>query len=487
MLTNNDLLVLGFLLERPMHGYEINQALKTEDIGIWFEISTAAIYYSLNKLQRLSLIAEAHSRGSSGDKTIYHVTDSGREAFLAGLESLLTSEKPIHSDYDLGVFMLNRLPKNHAMRLLENRITFLRQLKAQLEIKHVEAKGQLLKQAILQHSIAIAQLDVDWLADITQQFAEAENCGSDYQSLMSLNGNLRDFHLPDLIKLIESGNHSGTLVLNSGPRTCSITFENGQPHCAASQVSNVSVEDTEQVMEHIYQLFRWQEGDFVFDQRGCPQNGCRILTLSSDLLILEAARRLESWDVIQRIVASAELLFERSDLPGDKTELLLSESELHILALTDGTKDVTAIARASGFTEFETSKTLYGLYAVGYVRPADPDKSKLRRVFREYAELMCRGALPISTKPDEASACEDEVNKRCADLPVRLRNSSIEDQTSPSMATVALADVYRTFIQTQYTVLSLRFGRDTANVLRQQVLSRISPDLREIIELYGLI
>ena len=46
MLTNNDLLVLGFLLERPMHGYEINLALKTEDVGIWFEISTAAIYYS---------------------------------------------------------------------------------------------------------------------------------------------------------------------------------------------------------------------------------------------------------------------------------------------------------------------------------------------------------------------------------------------------------------------------------------------------------
>ena len=83
------------------------------------------------------------------------------------------------------------------------------------------------------------------------------------------------------------------------------------------------------------------------------------------------------------------------------------------MALIDGFKDVTAIARSSGFTEFETSKTLYGLYAVGYVQPADPDKSKLRRVFREFAELMCRGALPIRTTPEEASACEHEVNKRC--------------------------------------------------------------------------
>ncbi|TFG70301.1 MAG: PadR family transcriptional regulator, partial [Anaerolineales bacterium] len=186
MLTHNDLLVLGFLLERPMHGYEINLALKEEDVGLWFEISTAAIYYSLNKLQRLCLIAEAHSRRSSGDKTIFHVTDSGREAFFVGMESLLNSEKPIHTEYDLGIFMLNRLSKNQAVRLLEKRIAFLWQLKAQLELKHDEAKGRLLKQAILQHSIAMAQLDVDWLADITEKLAEAEKCGSDYQSLMTL-------------------------------------------------------------------------------------------------------------------------------------------------------------------------------------------------------------------------------------------------------------------------------------------------------------
>lgn len=487
MLTNNDLLVLGFLLERPMHGYEIDQALKTEDVGLWFEISTAAIYYSLNKLRRLSMIADAHSRGSSGDKTIYHVTEYGREQFFAGMESLINSEKPIRSEYDLGIFMLNRLPKNQASLLLEKRIVFLRQLKEQLKLKHDEAKGRLLLQAILEHSISVAQLDVDWLADITQQLAEADNCGSDFQSLMTLHGDLQDFHLPDLIKLIDSGRHNGTLVLTSGPLTRSITFDNGQPHCAASQVNNVPVEDASLVMDHIYQLFRWQEGNFIFDQRGCPQNGCRLLTMSSDLLILEAARRLDSWDIIQRIVASSEALFEPCVVPEQNSELLLSEGEHRIMTLVDGFKDVTTIARASGYTEFETSKTLYGLYAVGYVQPADPDKSKLRRVFREFAELMCRGAIPFRTTPEEASACEQEVNQRCEHLPVRIRNSFIEDQTNPSLHTEALSGVYRTFLQTQHTVLSERLGRDIANELRQQVLNKISPNLREIIEQYALI
>jgi len=487
MLTNNDLLVLGFLLERPMHGYEISQVLKTEGVGIWFEISTAAIYYSLNKLRRLSMIAEAHSRGSSGDKTIYHVVELGREQFFVGMEHLLNSEKPIRTEYDLGIFMLNRLPKSQAITLLEKRIAFLRQLQEQLQQKHDEAKGRLLQQTILLHSISVAQLDVEWLGNITQQLDDLDTCGTSFDSLMTLQGNFQDFHLPDLMKLIESGRHNGTLVVTSGPLTRSITFDNGQPHCAASQVSGVPVEDAAQVVGSIYQLFRWQEGEYTFDQRGCPRVGCHPLDMSTYGIILEGARRLDSWDVIQRIVPSSEALFESCRVLEQNCDLLLSEDERSILALVDGFKDVTMIARTAGFTEFETSKTLYGLYAVGYVQPADPDKSRLRRVFREFAELMCRGALPHRITPEEASACEQEVNHRCEHLPVRIRDSHIEDQTNASLQTDVLAGIYRTFLQTQHVVLSERLGRDIANELRQQVLGKISPDLRETIEQYALI
>ena len=157
------------------------------------------------------------------------------------------------------------------------------------------------------------------------------------------------------------------------------------------------------------------------------------------------------------------------------------------MALVDGFKDVTTIARSSGFTEFETSKILYGLAAVGFVQPADPDKSRLRRVFREFTELMCRGAIPYRTTPEEASACEQEVNQRCHHLPVSIQNSAIKDRTNPGMQTDELANIYRSFLHTQHTVLSERLGKDIANELRAQVLSKISPDLRETIDQYALI
>jgi DNA-binding PadR family transcriptional regulator len=487
MLTNNDLLVLGFLLERPMHGYEIHQVIKTEEVGIWFEISTAAIYYSLNKLRRLSMIAEAHSRGSSGDKTIYHVTEHGREQFFAGMADLLDSNKPIRTEYDLGIFMLNRLPRDQASGFLDNRISFLEQLQNQLQEKYDEAEGHLLRMAILQHSISIAKLDADWLQNIRQQLDDDETCGTDFDSLMTLQGNLHDFDLPNLMKLIEFGQHGGTLRVASGRMIRSITFQNGQPHCVASQTNGIPEENPDKIMDDVYHLFRWQEGDFTFDQRGCPQVGCRLLTITTDTLILEGARRLDNWDIIQRIVPSSDSLFESCNISEDSETPMLTEDETRILNLVDGFRDVTSIARSSGFTEFETSKTLYGLYAVGYVQPADPDKSKLRRVFREFAELMCRGAIPYRTTPEEASACEQEVNQRCEHLPVRIRNSSIEDQTNMTLSTDELAGIYRTFLQTQHKVLSEHFGRDIANELRQQVLGKISPALLDTIEKYALI
>lgn len=487
MLTKNDLLVLGFLLERPMHGYEINQALKEENVGSWFEISTAAIYYSLNKLRRLGMIAEAHARGASGDKTIYHVTEHGREQFFAGMQEQLDSQEPIRTTYDLGIFMLNRLPQGQAERLLERRIAFLKEWRADLVAQRDAGDTHPLKQAIVRHAIALAQLDIDWLTEITEQVAEREACDAPFWGLMTLRGDLRDYHLPDLIKLIAAGKHSGTLAVTDGRKTRSLTFVDGYPHCAASLVAGKPITDPDQVQRDIYELFRWQQGEYAFDQRECPRDGCVMLTTTVPDLILEGARRLDTWDIIQRIVPSSDALFEPHEAEERRERLSLHENERRIMEMVDGFKDVTSIARAAGLTEFETSKTLYGLYAIDLIQPADPDKSRLRRVFREFAELMCQGALPFRTSPEETAACENEVNQRCRELPVRICDGHIEDTTDASLQADELAAIYRTFLQTQHTVLGERLGQEVADELRRHVLNRINPDLRETLKAYALI
>jgi hypothetical protein len=120
------------------------------------------------------------------------------------------------------------------------------------------------------------------------------------------------------------------------------------------------------------------------------------------------------------------------------------------------------------------------------VQPGDLNKVRLRRLFREFAELMCKGTQPYRAGLDDF-ACEIEVNRRCADIPIRFITGRIEDQTDPALPTEKLVEVYRSFLQTQQSVLRERFGSEVAQRLFQQVLSQISPGLRNVLDRHDLI
>jgi DNA-binding PadR family transcriptional regulator len=486
MLTNNDLLVLGLLLDRPMHGYEISRHVEVERVDTWFSISKAAIYYSLNKLHREGLISET-GFGARGERSVYQATDEGRRQFFAGMERVLASQEPVRFECDLGIFLLNRLPHDRALSLLERRIAFLDRRQAELDrlIEEQRISGEPLKLAIFEHSASWAQVEAQWLGGIVKHLRSDGEEVDEYGGLMQLSGNLHEFHLPDLVKLIASGEHSGTLTVTDGTHYRTISFHQGRPVCATSRRVDEEIEDRAQVLKDVYDLFRWQEGDFTLDQRMKPQEGCTVVNMTARDLILAGSRWVDNWSAIQQVVPSAETVFEHRDGRVDPTDLALTPVERQVYDALDGLRDVSDVARVCKLTEFETSKALYSLSTVGLVRPGDLSKIRLRRVFREFAELMCRGTIPYRDDPAD-SACEQEVNRRCSDLPVRFVASRIEDQTDPSLTTEDLAEIYRAFLTAQNRVLRERFGEEVAEKLVSEVTPRISPTLRDTLAEYRL-
>jgi DNA-binding PadR family transcriptional regulator len=85
------LYLLRLLVERPMHGYEIIQAL-TEQSGGTYSPSAGTIYPRLGKLEEEGLV----TKEADGRKTVYAITDAGRaeltdrEPELDGIESEFT-------------------------------------------------------------------------------------------------------------------------------------------------------------------------------------------------------------------------------------------------------------------------------------------------------------------------------------------------------------------------------------------------------------
>ena len=492
-ITQIDLLLLGLLQDRPMHGYELYQHARHEGIDGWFNITMPGVYYSLGKLRDRELISESRQRRSGGaDKAIYRLTDAGRGAFFEALEKQVAGQTQTYFEYDLGIYLLNRLPLQSALNLLEQRSEFLTVWgeSVESELRRAQETGQPPHQvAILDLTSRFIQMEQAWLDGVVAGIHDAPNEAThrSQRGLMVLSGTLHEFHLPDLIRLIASGKHSGTLTVTDGADVRNVGFTAGRPTCVASFRSDgtkrwpASVEET---ADNIYDLFRWQEGQFTFDQSVEDHETCVPIDLSVEQLILRGCRWVDNWETIQQLVPSTETIFEVGMNEKQLAELDLQPLEQQIVEAMDGTQDITAIAHSLEVTLFEASRAAYALAAVGALRAGDLSRIRVRRAFREIAELMCRSTIAWRSSPEDR-ACEVEVNTCCSDLPIRLVEGRISDQTEPSLKTDELVACYTDFLRAQIDVVGRRFGREKANLSFERTIRQLVPELQDMASRYG--
>lgn len=491
-LTSLDLLVLGLLQERPMHGYELFQLIKTERIDRWFNISMPGVYYALGKLRDRGYVSEIHQRRGSVDKAIYRLTDAGRQAFLEALEAHVAGHVPIHFGYDLSIYLLNRLPIERALELLEQRLESLWQWQMQVreEVKENSELNPRLR-AMFDHTLRFITMERMWLGELIESIQGNAGALEEHgrRGLMVLSGDLRQYHLPDLLRLIASGKHSGTLTIADGALSRAINFMRGQPDCIAGyrqDQTESAPPSTEEPLRAIFDLFRWQAGTFTFDQSQPKHQWCAPIHITTTQLILEGCRWVDNWETIRRLVSSSEAIFEVNMTPEELAKLELSEAERAFLNTVDGSRDLGSIAGLLRWTLFEASRVAYTMLAVGAIRYGDLERIHLRRVFREIAELNCRGTLALRRHPSDTS-CELAVNRACQDIPIRIENGHIVDETPPDMELETLASIYRAFLSRQIGVIRQYFGTEAARDLTSHTLRQLVPELQVVAERYGFI
>jgi hypothetical protein len=409
------------------------------------------------------------------------------------MDTQLAGRERAYLDYDLAIYLLNRLPLQRALPRLEEHQDFLAEQAREVQAVLTREKGNgrsPLKLAILDHRHRFLEMEQDWLASLVQSIqADGEEQGSlgDLRGdLMVLSGSLKQYHHPDLIQLIVAGEHCGTLTITNGSRSGTLSFDAGRPvyaSCWSRGRPPAPASSLEEVLDVLCDLFRRQEGRVAFDQRVAPKDWWLPLELGADELILRGCRRVDNWAIIQRLVPSAATIFE----PGPGAQRLeavgLSVDEDRVLATVDGVKDVTTVARELDLTLFEASRVFYCLAAVGVLRAADVDKTLLRRVFREIAELVCSSTLAWRASPDDRT-CEDEVNRRTAHLPLRLDDGRIQDQAEPQLEPDSLRDMYLEFLRVQLSVISQFFGHSNAREAYRRTLSQLAPELQSVAKRY---
>jgi DNA-binding PadR family transcriptional regulator len=143
-MSKNELVILGLLNEKPMHGYQINQEIKERQMDHWAQIALPSIYNSLSKLEESGLVSmETERVGKMPERHVYQITSKGKAMLADLVEEFLMSEKEPDMPFYLGVAFICGLPRDRVLKSLEKRQEHLVQNYAHLKQIHDECQGKI--------------------------------------------------------------------------------------------------------------------------------------------------------------------------------------------------------------------------------------------------------------------------------------------------------------------------------------------------------
>lgn len=158
-LTPLAMAVLELLMEKPMHPYEMAQVLRARHIEARANVKPGSLYHAVERLETHGHIevVDTQREGRRPERTVYGVTETGRDAFLERAKAMVGSVAPEYPEYAAGLSALNELDREDALAELRTRA-----LKLQAEA----ASDQVITDSLVARPLpAIYWLDMRFIAD----------------------------------------------------------------------------------------------------------------------------------------------------------------------------------------------------------------------------------------------------------------------------------------------------------------------------------
>lgn len=176
--------------------------------------------------------------------------------------------------------------------------------------------------------------------------------------MSGLEGSLKDFEITDILQLINMNKKDGCLEIKGTDDFGKIYFENGA--VTHAETSDRSGENA------VHKILMLQEGTFKFIPDTKSER--KTINLPIQHLMLEAARSIDEWKQIEKLIPSLDLLVKIVENPETDTEnIKLTSEEWKILTFVDNQSTIKEIAKRVNQSEFQTAKVFYGLISSGLV------------------------------------------------------------------------------------------------------------------------
>ena len=128
-MSRNELVVLGLLNQNPMHGYQLHREIEKTGMELWAEVNLSSIYNTLNRLEQNEMVeAKREKPGRMPERSVYHITKSGKEKLAFLLEQVLSDNRIRPANLMLGIFFIKGLPKRKALDCLTSKVEVMQKL-----------------------------------------------------------------------------------------------------------------------------------------------------------------------------------------------------------------------------------------------------------------------------------------------------------------------------------------------------------------------
>ena len=246
---------------------------------------------------------------------------------------------------------------------------------------------------------------------------------------MLLQGNLKEFSLPNIFQLVKMSAKSGALTIRRGEDWGKIFFRNGQIYYAYSVPQHLPLGERlvksgaisgeqlkaslatqkkagesarigaillesgaidrptlehavrAQIQDAAFDFFSWLDGEFEFgaDEKIIDQD--ILVQMDVENVIMEGCRRIDEWELIFEQLGSLERVphLAYSERIEDRGEVTLTAEEWRVLVRIDGRADMNVILRDCGLDRFHGAKVIYSLFSSGLVTVSEPAIEKIGR------------------------------------------------------------------------------------------------------------
>lgn len=210
---------------------------------------------------------------------------------------------------------------------------------------------------------------------------------------MAFQGSLRELPLPDIIQLVSVSGKTGRFSLRRE------NHPGGEIYLRAGQIVHARTGDLTGE-EAVYELAIWPEGDFTF--HAGEESPEASISKSNTNLLMEAARRIDEWQVLSKKIPSTRLVPVFTD-QASTTSVSLTPLEWQLISKVDERRTIEEVAIGMDKSPFDTCKLLYGLIASGLI------------ALKENLSAISRDRLHEMTPEALASVTED-IHQQARDL-----------------------------------------------------------------------